>query len=62
MARRSRRLWVLVLWASGVIIVAMAAVWAVAPEDVRGVLLLVGGVISAVTIVGGYAIERRVHW
>lgn len=62
MAHYSRRFWVLSLGASVVIIVTMAAVWAAAPEDIRGLLMLVGGLIYAVTVVGGYAIERRVHW
>jgi hypothetical protein len=62
MAHLSRRSWVLILAASVVIIAAMAALWASAPEDLRGVLMLVGGVFWAVMIVGGYAIERHVHW
>ena len=62
MAHLSRRSWVLILAASVVIIVAMAAVWAAAPDDLRGVLILVGGVFYVVTIVGCYAIEHHVHW
>ena len=62
MAHLSRRSWVLIPAASVVIIVAMAAVWAAAPDDLRGVLILVGGVFYVVTIVGGYAIEHHVHW
>jgi hypothetical protein len=62
MAHRSRRRWVLVLGASVFIMVAMAAVWTAAPEYVRGVLVLIGGVLWAMAIVGGYVIERRVHW
>jgi hypothetical protein len=62
MAHLSRRSWVLILAASVGIIVAMAAVWAAAPDDLRGVLILVGGVFYVVTIVGGYAIEHHVHW
>ena len=62
MTHLSRPLWVLVLGATVVIIVAMAAVWAAAPEGIRGVLMLVGGALYVVTIVGGYAVERRIHW
>lgn len=62
MADLSQRLWLLILGAFVVIVGAMAAVWAAAPEDIRGVLMLVGGVLYAVTVVSGYAIERRVHW
>jgi hypothetical protein len=62
MAHRSRRSWILILAASVVVIIAMAAVWAAAPEDLRGVLILIGGVFCVATIVGGYAIERHVHW
>jgi hypothetical protein len=62
MAHLSRRSWILILAASVVCVVAMAAVWAAAPDDVRAWLMLAGGVFYAVTIVGGYAIERRVHW
>ena len=62
MAHLTRRLWALILGASVVTIVALAVVWAAAPEGIRGVLILVGGVLCAVATVGGYAIERRVHW
>jgi hypothetical protein len=62
MTHSARRFWTLFVGASIVIVVAMAAVWAAAPQDVRGALLLVGGALYAVTIIGGYAIERRVHW
>jgi hypothetical protein len=62
MAHRSRRSWILILAASVVVIIAMAAVWAAAPEDLRGVLILIGGVFCVATTVGGYAIERHVHW
>ena len=58
----TRRMGILVLAASIVIMVAMAAVWAIAPEDVRGMLLLAGGLLWAAAIVGGYVVERRVHW
>jgi hypothetical protein len=62
MAHLSRRPWLLIFAASFVCLIVMAAIWAVAPDDVRAWLMVVGGVFYVVAIVGGYAIERRVHW
>jgi hypothetical protein len=33
-----------------------------APEDVRGLLMVVGGVLYLLAIVGGYVIESRLYW
>jgi hypothetical protein len=59
---RTRRRWLLVIGTTAVIVLVMAAIWAVAPEDLRGLLLVIGGVFYAATVVGGYVIERRLHW
>lgn len=62
MKRQSQRRWLQLLGATLAIVLVIAAVWAAAPEDLRGLFLIVGGVLYAVTTVGGYAIERRIHW
>jgi hypothetical protein len=45
-----------------VVVLVMAAIWAAAPQDVRGLLMVFGGVVYIVTVVGGYVVERRLHW
>jgi hypothetical protein len=64
MQRRSRRAWILVLGAllAVVLVLALGVVWAVAPEEARGLLLLVGGVLTAAVYVALYALQRREHW
>jgi hypothetical protein len=62
MERRSRRKWLPILAATVVVVLVMAAIWAAAPEDVRGLLMVVGGVFYGVAVVGGYVVERRLHW
>lgn len=62
MERQSRRRWLPILGATVVIVLVMAVIWEAAPEDARGLLMVVGGVFYAVTVIGGYVIERRLHW
>jgi hypothetical protein len=62
MERQSRRRWLLILGATVVIVLVMGVIWAAAPEDLRGFLLVVGGVFYLVTVVGVFVIERRTHW
>ncbi len=62
MKRQARGRWLLILGSTVVIVLVMAAIWAAAPEDVRGLLLVVGGVFYIVTVVGVFVIERRMHW
>jgi hypothetical protein len=50
----------LVLVVAAVFVVAV--IWAVSPEDVRGVLMLAGGVLTAAVYMVLYVIQRRRHW
>ncbi len=58
----SRRRWTAYLVAFAGALVAMGLVWTAAPEDVRGLLLLVGAATWGMIILVGYALERRLHW
>jgi hypothetical protein len=62
MARRSRRTLVLILGATVLVALLLAIVWAAAPDDLRGSLMLAGGVVAVATYAGLYVIERDEHW
>jgi len=61
MRSQSRRPWILILGAM-VVAIFLGAVWAVAPEDARGLLMLAGGAITVAVYLALYAIQRRRHW
>jgi uncharacterized RDD family membrane protein YckC len=60
--RNPRRVWLLYLAAPLPLMVVLGAIWATTPDGLHGLLMLVGGVLTAVAYVVGYVIERRVHW
>jgi hypothetical protein len=60
--RNPRRAWLLFLAAPLALMVVLGVIWAAAPDGLRGLLMLVGGVLTAVACVVGYVIERRAHW
>ena len=62
MRSRSGLKWMLLLAAAVVLVVALAVVWAVAPNEGRGPLLLAAGGLVAVMYGALYAIQRRRHW
>lgn len=66
MARQSRQAWILKVGAPVgepvALVVLLAVIWAAAPEDLRGPLMLVGGMFAAVTYLVLYAVQRRRHW
>jgi hypothetical protein len=45
-----------------ILIVAWAVIWSWAAPDVRGVVLLAGGVIASAFYVALYVMQRRRHW
>ena len=54
--------WILVLGGFVVVAIVLGAIWAVAPEDARGLLLLAGGAITVAVYLALSAIQRRRHW
>jgi quinol-cytochrome oxidoreductase complex cytochrome b subunit len=62
MRSQSRPSWILVLGGIVVAAVVLGAVWAMAPEDARGLLMLAGGAITVAVYLALYAIQRRRHW
>lgn len=61
---RSRSLlpWILILSAMVALAIVIGAVWAVAPEGARGLLMLAGGAVAIVSCLALYAVQRRRHW
>ena len=62
MRRRSRPPWILILGGTVAVVIVLGAVWAVAPEDARGLLMLAGGALTVAVYLALYAIQRRRHW
>lgn len=62
MRSQARLPWILILGAMVAVAIVLGAVWAVAPEDARGLLMLAGGAITVAVYVALYAIQRRRHW
>jgi NaMN:DMB phosphoribosyltransferase len=62
MRRRSSPLWILILGGTVAVAIVLGAVWAVAPADARGLLMLAGGALTVAVYVVLYAIQRRRHW
>lgn len=62
MQDRLRLRWILTLGGVAAVAVVLGVVWAVAPEDTRGMLMLAGGALTAAVYVVLYAIQRRRHW
>lgn len=62
MLRRSRSLWTLILGGVAPVVIVLGAVWAAAPEGVRGLLMFVGGALTVVVYLVLYAIQRRRYW
>ncbi len=44
------------------VVFVVVVIWAVSPEDVRGVLMLAGGVLTVAVYVVLYVLQRRRHW
>jgi hypothetical protein len=62
MKRQSRWMWLLILGAAVASVLLLVIVWEGASEEARGLLVLAGSVFNATTIVGGYLLQRRLHW
>jgi quinol-cytochrome oxidoreductase complex cytochrome b subunit len=62
MRSQSRLPWILIFGAIVAVAIVLGAVWAVAPEDARGLLMLAGGTITVAVYLALYAIQRRRHW
>ena len=62
MQRRSHSPLIPILGGFAAVIIVLWAVWAIAPEDVRGLLMVAGGAVTAVAYLVLYAIQRRRHW
>ncbi len=62
MRNQSRPPWILVLGGIVVVAIVLATIWAMAPEDARGLLMLAGGAITVAVYLALFAIQRRRHW
>jgi NaMN:DMB phosphoribosyltransferase len=62
MHRQSLPPWILILGGIVAIAVVLGAIWAAAPDDVRGLLMLAGGAMTLAVYLALLAIERRRHW
>jgi hypothetical protein len=62
MHSQSRPPWILILGGTVAVAIVLGAIWAVAPEDARGLLMLAGGAITVAVYLALYAIQRRRHW
>lgn len=62
MRRQSRQGWTMLLALAAVAVLALALVWAAAPEDLRGLYLLVGAIVTGLVYGVLYAIQVRRHW
>jgi hypothetical protein len=62
MRSQSRPTWILILGGTLVVAIVLGAIWAVTPEDARGLLMLAGGAITVAVYLALYAIQRRRHW
>jgi hypothetical protein len=62
MALQDLRRWFPQLAAAVLLVVAFAVLWTVAPEDLRGLVLLGGAALTATTYVAIYVVERSRHW
>ena len=51
-----------VFLASVAVLVALAILWALTPEDLRGFFLLAAMVLTVLLYGGLYVVERRRHW
>ena len=55
-------------WMIGVVAVAVvlavlfAVAWGSASEEVRGLILIVAGVVTVIVYAAGYVLVRRLHW
>jgi hypothetical protein len=62
MALRTGRRWFPYLAVAVILIAAMAVIWTAAPDDLRGLILLVGLALTAATDVGLFVFQRSRHW
>jgi len=62
MRNQSRPPWILILGGIVVVAIVLGAIWAVAPEDARGLLMLAGGAMAVAVYLALFAIQRRRHW
>jgi hypothetical protein len=62
MRSQSRPSWILILGGAVAVAIVLGAIWAVAPGDARGLLMLAGGAITVAVYLALYAIQRRRHW
>lgn len=54
--------WIAIIAVMVILVVAVAAIWTAAPEDLRGWLLLAGGAITVAVYGALYVLQRRRHW
>jgi predicted Na+-dependent transporter len=45
-----------------VLAVLFAVAWGSASEEVRGLILIVAGVVTVIVYAAGYVLVRRLHW
>lgn len=62
MHHRSPSTWILILGGAVAVVIVLGVVWAIAPEDVRGLLMLAGGAMTVALYLALYAVERHRHW
>lgn len=62
MSVRTGHSWIPLVAVPVIVVVTFAVIWAAAPEDLRGLLLLAAGVIAAAVYGALYLIQRRRHW
>jgi hypothetical protein len=62
MSRPNGRSWLLPVAAATIVLLAFAIIWFAAPEDLRGLVILAGGVVTAALYLGLYALQRARHW
>ena len=62
MSSRPGPTWIPLMAMAAILVVAVAAIWVAAPEDLRGWLLLAAGAITAAVYVALYVLQRRRHW
>ena len=62
MSSRIGPMWIPLITFTVIVVVAFAAIWGAAPEDLRGWLLLAAGVVSVLVYGAIYTIQRHRHW
>ena len=62
MRSQSRPPWFLILGGIVGVVIVLGAIWALASEEARGLLMLAGGALTVAVYLALYAIQRRRHW